>query len=378
MVSHKDILGTFMKPIDITNNIKDKRPFIIHRHTESTGLIRRIIVCLKCKKGDSGYQHFNITNWIFNHTKKCKCEWEKYESYFNDALAPNEDPICDMVSATEVDDLKAKIATLEGNTESKRIKELEEELSETKDDAKHYEEDSIEAQKQSTRLDNELYRLQERILYLPDHILNLESVQDIIKDIRTARAEKKSEKRIVRSAETPSLPKPPPMAPKLTVQNVAITPEPRNEIHNENESYKSDTPDVDSVSLYISPVESIVAPPTKKTIRKLTTVKPTLQIDEPPRNQIEYDWDDNGSTVSCEPMENWDMEDENVSRLFYTLSDILEQGMPYKVAKKNYLELLLELRPLQEQIGRPFRVLQAYLRDEYTLKELDNFLTLYE
>lgn len=138
--------------------------------------------------------------------------------------------------------------------------------------------------------------------------------------------EKESEEEIVRSPETPQQP---PSPPQLVIQNVEPTPEPSNELRYEF-------------------------------------------------NSEDIDWEETGSEVSCSPMDSWNFEDRNVKRIFDVLSDILEQGMPYKFAKANYLELLLELRSFQDEIGKPFKVLQAYLKDEYTLKDLDHFLTVYE
>ena len=141
--------------------------------------------------------------------------------------------------------------------------------------------------------------------------------------------EKESEEEIVRSPEPATQPQPPPVPPQLVIQNMETTPEPRNEIRYEF-------------------------------------------------NSEDIDWEETGSEVSSSPMEAWNFEDRNVKRIFDVLSDILEQGMTYKFAKANYLELLLELRPFQDEIGKPFKVLQAYLKDEYTLKDLDCFLTVYE
>jgi len=137
--------------------------------------------------------------------------------------------------------------------------------------------------------------------------------------------EKESDEEIVRSPEPPQQP---PGSPQLAIQNVEPTPQPRNEIRYE----------------FISE---------------------------------DIDWE-TSSDVSCSPMDYWNFQDRNVKRVFDVLSDILEQGMTYKFAKANYLELLLELRPSQDQIGKPYKVLQAYLKDEYTLKDLDCFLTVYE
>ena len=82
------------------------------------------------------------------------------------------------------------------------------------------------------------------------------------------------------------------------------------------------------------------------------------------------------SVVSCSPMDYWDMDVPGVQRIFGVLSDILEQKMKYKEARAEYRELLEELEPDKDSIGKPWKVLEAYITDEYTPKDLGNFLAL--
>jgi len=82
------------------------------------------------------------------------------------------------------------------------------------------------------------------------------------------------------------------------------------------------------------------------------------------------------SAVSCSPMDYWDMENPAIRRIFGVLSDILEQGMKYKEAREEYKEMIKELKPIKDSIGKPYKVLEAFIRDEYTSKDLGNFLSL--
>ena len=322
MVCHKESLLAHTPKDTLERFKRDKLPFL---YIDKKNI--RTVICLCCTRGKRGV-NINRMNWIKEHKEICDYTtfWERFSSlYENTESEVSEDPSCEQITKLEQEVRELRRQLSEANPKCDTA-ELEAELLEAKEDAKHYEDDCNEAQKESARLEEELYRLQDRILFLPDHILNAEPLQNIITDIRTARAEKESGNKIVRSAGNPVPPQPPPVPPQLVVQNVVPKTEPRNEIRYEGE---------------------------------------------------DIDWE-TSSEVSCSPMDHWNFEDRNVKRIFDVLSDILEQGMTYKFAKANYLELLLELRSSQEQIGKPYKVLQAFLKDEYTLKDLDCFLTVYE
>lgn len=123
------------------------------------------------------------------------------------------------------------------------------------------------------------------------------------------------------------------------------------------------------------------APPTPPTLSVQTD-----STEAEPRNEIHYDssepetsQDDDSETrsvVSCSPMDYWDMDSPGVQSIFDALSDIVEQEMRYKEARSEYSHLLKELKPIRESIGKPYKVLEAYILDEYTPKDLENFLSL--
>ena len=292
----------------IARIVANKIPIIA---IEPPGIDRLFLTCMVCKKGKTTFRRKNTMKDYYAEHVNCRTKWDTYKDYY----------------VAEANEMVDDIPVQRDPRLEERIKELEAELLEAKEDAKHYEDDCNEAQKESARLDEELYRLQDRILFLPDHILNAEPLQNIITEIRTARAEKEPKNKIVRSVEVPVHPQPPPVPPQKVIQKMTPAPEPRNEIR-----YHFDSEDID----------------------------------------------DNASDVSCTPMDHWNMKDENIQRLFSSLSDILEQGMSTDDAKDKYSKLLSELRPLQEKIGKPYNVLRAYIKDLYTLKELDCFLTVYE
>jgi hypothetical protein len=306
--SHKDIAKDHMTPERIARIITNKIPIIA---IEPPGKDRIFLTCMACKKGRTTFRRKTTMKDYYAEHVDCGKKWDKYKDYY----------------IGDTNEMVDDIPVQRDPRLDERIKELEGDLLEAKEDAKNYEDDCNEAQKESARLEEELYSLQERILYLPDHVLNAEALQNIITEIRTARAEKEQRSKIVRSAGNPVPPQPPPVPPKQVVQNPLPTPEPRNEIRYDFES---------------------------------------------------EDIDDNASDVSCTPMEYWNMKDENIKRLFGSLSDILEQGMSSDDAKDKYSKLLLELRPLQEKIGKPYNVLRAFTKDLYTLRDLDCFLTVYE
>jgi hypothetical protein len=123
------------------------------------------------------------------------------------------------------------------------------------------------------------------------------------------------------------------------------------------------------------------APPTPPTLSVQTD-----STEAEPRNEIHYDSSDSEtasdddsetrSVVSCSPMDYWDMDSPGVQSIFDALSDIVEQEMRYKEARSEYSHLLKELKPIRESIGKPYKVLEAYILDEYTPKDLENFLSL--
>lgn len=323
LVCHKEtvIANTPKETVERFKN--DKLPFL---YIDSKNM--RTVVCLVCTRGKRGAT-LNRMNWIKEHKQICDYTtyWERFSSHFENAGSEiSEDPSCENITKLEAEITELKRQLSESNPKC-YTSELESDLLEAKEDAKHFEQDCMEAQKESLRSEEELYRLQDMILFLPDHILNAEPLQNIVADIRTARAEKESKTKIVRSAEVPVPPLPTPSPPQKVIQKMTPAPEPRNEIRYEFES---------------------------------------------------EDIDDNASDVSASPMEHWDMENEHVAKLFWILSDILEQGMSADEAKQKYSKILKSLRTLQKQIGKPYCVLRAYLNDLYTAKELDCFMTVYE
>lgn len=80
------------------------------------------------------------------------------------------------------------------------------------------------------------------------------------------------------------------------------------------------------------------------------------------------------SSVSCTPDEYADMTNPKVRRIYRVLSDILEQKMHYKEARREYREVLDDLRPDKDIIGKAYKVLEAYIEDEYAEKDLEHFL----
>jgi hypothetical protein len=143
------------------------------------------------------------------------------------------------------------------------------------------------------------------------------------------------------------------------------------------------------------PAEPIQISPTpvKKHIRKLTTIKPTEVVPEMSRprtgtldtimatsstsstNSPDSDTESTRSYVSCTPYK-WDLNNRHIRRIYNALTMILEEHMPYKQAKYNYRELLEDVKPYRNLCGKGYDVLQAYIEDEFTLKELDSFMSL--
>ena len=162
-------------------------------------------------------------------------------------------------------------------------------------------------------------------------------------------------------------------------------------IAEEQEEHNEDVRSMDSQQTPVSDMSTISYEPPcppKRVIRK-------IQHKEQPRNEIntiyspprpaqrkEEEEDDVRSTcsghsdVSNTPLDYWDMEDDCVAELFYALSDILEQAMHYKVARDRYTKLLKQFEDKSHKIGKPYRVLDAFIRDEYTLNDLDTFMTV--
>jgi len=68
------------------------------------------------------------------------------------------------------------------------------------------------------------------------------------------------------------------------------------------------------------------------------------------------------------------MENPNVKSIYGILSDILEQGMSNKDARKEYKERLTELKKNRDVIGKPYKVLAAFIFDEYSRKDLEHFM----
>ena len=156
-----------------------------------------------------------------------------------------------------------------------------------------------------------------------------------------------------------------------------------------------DHPDYRPASLAIkqdtNPIVGSPEPPQEPPQASPPPTPPTLTLqndssDTDSRNEIHYvssnsettaddEWETR-SAVSCSPMEYWDMDNPGVRRIFGVLSDILEQEMPYKIARAEYRELLEELEPDKDSIGKPWKVLEAYITDEYSRDDLEHFLAL--
>jgi len=49
--------------------------------------------------------------------------------------------------------------------------------------------------------------------------------------------------------------------------------------------------------------------------------------------------------------------------------------MTYKIARAEYTELMEELESERDDCGKPWDVLRAYIEDEFSLKELECFLS---
>ena len=127
------------------------------------------------------------------------------------------------------------------------------------------------------------------------------------------------------------------------------------------------------------------APPTTPTLSVQTDSTETLSRNEihhdssdsenAPAESEDDDWETR-SDVSCSPMDYWDMDNADIRTIFGVLSDILEQGMECNVARKEYRETLKRLKPKKDSIGKPYKVLQAYILADYTKKDLGNFMSL--
>jgi len=140
-------------------------------------------------------------------------------------------------------------------------------------------------------------------------------------------------------------------------------------------------PKVEVINPIVGNSEITQAPPTSPT---LSVQNESMETES--RNEIHHDSSDSEtseddewetrSAVSCSPMDYWDMENPAIRRIFGVLSDILEQRMEYKVARYEYKDILKDLKPIKDSLGKPYKVLEAYIRDEYTSKDLGNFLSL--
>ena len=94
------------------------------------------------------------------------------------------------------------------------------------------------------------------------------------------------------------------------------------------------------------------------------------------RNEIYYESSESGDSLpTTQTLEIWDRDNPTVQRVYDALSDILEQGMTYKLARCEYSELLEELESDKALIGDAWKALYDFIDDELTLAELDLFLT---
>ena len=149
---------------------------------------------------------------------------------------------------------------------------------------------------------------------------------EVAKYFISAYDSKEEVKEDVRSTESPSPvqpePKalPPPTSPKLVVQNIIQEPKQRNQIHYED-------------------------------------------------SESEY------STQTTQTLEIWNRDNPTVQRVYDALSEILEQGMTYKIARCEYSELLEELEDHKTLIGDAWKALYDFIDDELSLDQLDTFLT---
>jgi hypothetical protein len=163
----------------------------------------------------------------------------------------------------------------------------------------------------------------------------------------------------------------------------------------ESASTPETTPETTPDPSLAPPAEPIqIAPtPVKKPIRKLTVIKPSEVVPEMSRprtgtldtlmatsstsstNSPDSDTESTRSYVSCTPYK-WDLNNRYIRRIYNALTMILEEHMPYKQAKYTYRELLEDVKPYRNLCGKGYDVLQAYIEDEFTLKELDSFMSL--
>jgi hypothetical protein len=163
----------------------------------------------------------------------------------------------------------------------------------------------------------------------------------------------------------------------------------------ESASTPETTPETTPDPSLAPPAEPIqIAPtPVKKPIRKLTTITPSEVVPGMSRprtgtldtimatsstsstNSPDSDTESTRSYVSCTPYK-WDLNNRYIRRIYNALTMILEEHMPYKQAKYTYREMLEDVKPYRNLCGKGYDVLQAYIEDEFTLKELDSFMSL--
>jgi hypothetical protein len=153
----------------------------------------------------------------------------------------------------------------------------------------------------------------------------------------------------------------------------------------DNADFRPVIPKVEVMNQIVGNPEMPHAPPTTPTLSVQTDSTETLSRNEihhdssdsenAPAESEDDDWETR-SDVSCSPMDYWDMDNDDIRTIFGVLSDILEQGMECNVARKEYRETLKRLKPKKDSIGKPYKVLQAYILADYTKKDLGNFMSL--
>jgi hypothetical protein len=278
-------------------------------------------VCLICEEGRTEHSRIGtFSEWYAYHNKKSACtkRWDEVAHYFINAYKE-----CDAVEDCEVKEVITQDVGSSEPVKPVRAKPVVQEQNTNIEDLKA----QIEKLKHERDL---LYGITDKLISMPAY--NTEMVKELQQEAREVRNKVDYGDDVGNSEPAQEQPQAqqPPTPPILTVQNDSSDTESRNEIQ------------------YVSSNSETTA---------------------------DDEWETR-SQVSCSPMDYWDMENPGVRRIFGVLSDILEQEMPYKQARAEYKELLEELEPDKDTIGKPWKVLEAYILDEYTKEDLENFLAL--
>ena len=384
--THKKQLVDMMSVAVLNVVRKWRKPIVWIREGDRT----KYAYCMDCLSGTTctSSRMSDVDVWMKRHIAVCKADWSKYEAYYEPKPA---DP-----KSTELFSLEQLQQTiLELRTENAQLKQQLDEImilkiqeqtkiAEKRDLEKHrykkcwlcegmvehrfYEDHIIEHKKKlncglwSHNKDEFLRMMREGpIAHSPDgkagfciRCKSIFPISECAKHMRDCIIDGQSATKWWKTAQDDPAYRPASLAIKQGTNPIVGSPEPAQEPPTSPTlSVQNDSSDTES----------------RNEIHYVSSNSETTGADE------DDAWETR-SVVSCSPMEYWDMDVPGVQRIFGVLSDILEQKMKYKEARAEYRELLEELEPDKDSIGKPWKVLEAYITDEYTPKDLGNFLAL--